>query len=283
MPAYEASFKGGAGGDNNVYMTRWPDLFVEGYDEGTVKTMCDELAAKLKPGEEFFAVPHHTTRTGKHGEIGDDIYPGPELMPVIEVHSKWGTSEYRGNPMPLEKIHPGPSYAVDLLGRGLRLGFVGGTDTHSTMPAGYGDDHLGCLPGMTAVMTGELSRQAVFDAIASRNCYAAAGERIYLDVQIAGLAMGQAATWPDPARPRTIRATAAAPEQIASIDIIRNGKLVHSLPADEWRAACEWTDEADLSGEWLDSPHMGRFAYYYVRVTCPSGARAWSSPVWLMA
>ena len=27
-----------------------------------------------QPGEEFFVVPHHTTRTGKHGEIGDGIY-----------------------------------------------------------------------------------------------------------------------------------------------------------------------------------------------------------------
>jgi len=284
LPGYEASFKGGAGGDNNVYMARWPDMFVDGYDEGTVKTVCDELAQTLRPGAEFFVVPHHTTRTGKHGEIGDDIYPGPDTMPVIEIHSKWGTSEYRGNPTPLKKIHPGPSYAVDLLGRGLRLGFVGGTDTHSTMPAGVGDDaeQLDRLPGMTAVLAGELTRQAVFDAIASRNCYAAAGERIYLDANVANQPMGRCVEWPDPRRPRRIKITAAAPSEIASIDIIRNGRTVHSQLVGDWRAACDWTDESDLSGEWLHSPHLGSFAYYYVRVSCPSVARAWSSPVFLV-
>lgn len=283
LPAYEASFKGGAGGDNNIYMARWPEMFVEGYDEGTIKTVCEQLAESLEPGSEFFVVPHHITRTKKHGEIGDDIYPGPDLMPVVEIHSKWGTSEFRGNPTPLKEVHPGPSYVVDLLDRGLRLGFIGGTDTHSTMPAGTGDDagHIDRLPGMTAVLAGELSRQAVFGAIASRNCYAAAGERIYLDATIAGEPMGRLVEGADPARPRTIRVTAAGQSEIATIEIIRNGQTVHSQPVGDWRGACEWTDESDLSGQWLDSPHLGRFAYYYVRVSCPSGARAWSSPVWL--
>ena len=33
-------------------------------------------------------------------------------------------------------------------------------------------------------------------------------------------------------------------------------------------------------GEAFESKYLGRFVYYYVRVTCVSGARAWSSPVW---
>jgi hypothetical protein len=40
-------------------------------------------------------------------------------------------------------------------------------------------------------------------------------------------------------------------------------------------------DEQPLGEAALESPHLGRFAYYYVRVTCASGAQAWSSPVWL--
>ena len=133
LPGYEASLKGGAGGDNNVYLLHQPELFVDEYEEGTVKTLSARLREKLPAGE-FFVVPHHTTRTGKHGEIGDDIYPGPEAMPVVEIHSKWGTSEYRGNPNPLQEIHPGPSYVQDFLNRGLMLGFLAGTDTHATMP-----------------------------------------------------------------------------------------------------------------------------------------------------
>ena len=40
--------------------------------------------------------------------------------------------------------------------------------------------------------------------------------------------------------------------------------------------------EAPLADVALDSPHLGRFAYTYTRVTCASGAQAWSSPVWLL-
>ena len=283
LPGYEASFKGGAGGDNNYYMLRWPGLFVEGYEAGTVKTVCDELAAAgLAPAEEFFVVPHHTTRTGKHGEIGDGIYPGEDLMPVVEVHSKWGTSEYRGNPNPLHKVHDGPSYVVDLLARGLRLGFLGGTDTHATMPAGFGVEHLDRLPGMTAVMTGELGREAIYHGIRRRSCYATSLERIYLDVRVAGADMGQSLAWPDAAAPREIAVAAAGRSDIERIDVVRNGLTIHSQGGAGWAGGLRHTDADDLSGLWLDSGHLGRFAYYYVRVTCASGAQAWSSPVWLL-
>ncbi len=280
VPAYEASFRGGAGGDNNVYMRQWPDLFVEGYEDGTVLSVCQALAEKL-PESDFFVVPHHTTRPGKHGEVPDAIYPGPDRMPVVEIHSKWGTSECRGNPNPLKRVHGGPSYAVDLLARGLRLGFVGGTDTHSTMPAGFGNDHLDRLPGLTAALAPELSRDAVFDAVRSRRCYATSLERVYLDVETAGAGMGEAVDWPDAARPRSVRATAAAQSEITSIDVVRNGETVYGESPGDWQGRLEWTDEAGLAGEALESPHLGRFVYYYVRVTCASGAQAWSSPVWV--
>ncbi|MGB2819367.1 MAG: hypothetical protein WBF17_00195 [Phycisphaerae bacterium] len=282
LPGYEASFKGGCGGDNNVYMIRWPSIFVEDYESGSVRTVCRKLAEELAPGEEFFVVPHHTTRTGKHGEIPDDIYPGEELMPVVEVHSKWGTSEYRGNPNPLCEVHPGPSYAVDLLNRGLRMGFVGGTDTHSTMPAGLGHEHLDRPPGMTAVLTEELTRPAIYHGIRRRNCYAASIERIYLDVTVAGAAMGRSLSWPDAAAERAIEAAAAGRSDIERIDVVRNGETIHSHAVGGWAGGVSFTDADDLSGLWLESEYLGRFAYYYVRVTCASGAQAWSSPVWLI-
>ena len=282
LPGYEASLAGGAGGDNNVYMTRWPEMYVDEWDGGDTRTICAKLAEALGEGE-FFIAPHHTTRDGKHGEISDDIYPGPELMPVVEIHSKWGTSEYRGNPGPLLEIHPGPSYVVDLLNAGLPLGFVGGTDAHSTMPAGFGDDadHICRLPGMTAVRTGELTRRAIFDGVRSRNCYAASGERVYLAVSVAGAEMGRIVEWSDPAKPRTITASAAGASDVSVIEIIRNGETIAVERPGDWRAEIEFEDAADMSDLTLTSKYIGRFVYYYVRVTCASGAQAWSSPVWL--
>jgi hypothetical protein len=269
LPAYEASFKGMAGGDNNVYMRRWPEHFVDDYEEGTVRTVVETLKAQLAE-DDFFAVPHHTTRTGKHGEIPDDIYPGPALMPVMEIHSRWGTSEYRGNPEPLAKIHDGPSYAVDLLNRGLKLGFIAGTDTHSTIAAGYGPEDLNRRPGLTAVIADRLSRDSVFDAIRTRNCYAAKGERIYLDAELDASGGN-----------RIIRGEAAGQSDVETVELVRNGITVDARNAESWHTAFEFSDNESLESIALDSAHMGRFVYYYIRVTCASGAQAWSSPWWI--
>ena len=284
LPAYEASLRGGCGGDTNVYMARFPGMFVDEYEEGTVKTLCEGVGRHLG-SREFFVVPHHTTRTGKHGEIPDAIYPGAELMPVVEIHSKWGTSEYRGNPNPLRQVHDGPCYAQDLLAQGLKLGFVAGTDTHATMPSGYGREpergHLWALPGLTAVRADELTRQAVFRGIRDRTCYAASGERVYLDATVDGVPGGMAAS-AEGRGPRTINAVVAAKTDIARVDVVRNGIEIHSARPQAWTARLGITDDADPGEVALASSHLGRFVYYYVRVTCVSGAQAWSSPTWFV-
>jgi len=283
LPGYEASLKGGCGGDTNPYFRRPPAMFIDEYEDGNVRTLCEKLEAEVG-ADGFFVVPHHTTRTGKHGEIPDAIYPGPQRMPVIEIHSKWGTSEYRGNPNALQEIHPGPSYAADLLARGLRLGFIAGTDSHATMPSGGGleSGHINRPPGLTAAIAPQLSRDAVFDAIRTCRCYAASRERIYLDVTLDGVPMGQDVPCPDSTKPRRIQVTAAAQSDIVSVDIVRNGETIHSHAPGGWQTGFLFDDEDDLATRWLDSPHLGPFAYLYARVTCTSGAQAWSSPFWLL-
>ena len=282
LPAYEASLKGGCGGDNNVYLLRPPEMYVDQHDEGDTRTLCEGLAEAA--GEDaFFIVPHHTTRTGKHGEIGDAIYPGETHMPVVEIHSKWGTSEYRGNPNPLQKIHPGPSYVVDLLNQGLRLGFVGGTDSHATMPSAGGEEpgHIDRLPGLTAVRAPELTRAGVFEGIRRRDCYATSRERVILDVDVAGASMGQAIPWPDAAKRRRVRALAAGKSDLVSLEVVRNGETIHRVEPGDWRGEVDFTDEEPLDDLALRAPRFGRFVYYYLRATCASNAQAWSSPVWL--
>ncbi|MCE5276970.1 MAG: hypothetical protein ABFD92_19815 [Planctomycetaceae bacterium] len=283
VPAYEASLQGGAGGDNNIYMSRWPAMYVDEYENGNVKTLCEKLTAVLGR-EGFFVVPHHTTRVGKHGEIPDGVYPGPAAMPCVEIHSKWGTSEYRGNPNALVAVHPGPSYVQDLLGRGLRLGFMGGSDSHAGMPGGGGREpgNLTRLSGLTAVRAAALDRQSIFMALRERNCYAASGERIYLDASIAGAGGGSRQVWKNPRSPRSIEVTAAGQSDIETIEIVRNGSVIHRRRCDSWQAAVHFDDVEDAGGLWLPSKHMGRCIYYYVRVTCRGGAQAWSSPVWLV-
>ena len=284
LPAYEASLKGDCGGDNNVYLLRAPEMYVDEHDEGDTRMLCEKLAEAA--GEDaFFIVPHHTTRTGKHGEIRDAIYPGEKHMPVVEIHSKWGTSEFRGNPNPLQKIHPGPSYVVDLLNQGLRLGFVGGTDSHATMPSARGEEpgHIDRLPGLTAVQAPRSTRADLFGALQRRDCYATSLERVILDADVAGVGMGRVLAWPDAAKPRRVRALAAGKSDLVSLEVVRNGETIHRVEPGSWRGEVDFTDGEPLKGLALESPRFGRFVYYYLRATCASGAQAWSSPVWLGA
>jgi len=257
-------------------------MFVDEYESGNLKTLGEKLAQEL-PEEEFFLIPHHTTRAGKHGEISDGIYPGASRMPLVEIHSKWGTSEYRGNPNPLHEVHPGPSYVADFLQRGMVLGFVGGTDTHATMPAGRGVEpaHIDRLPGLTAVRVASLNRAAIFQALRQRQCYATSRDRIYLEATIAGSQGGETLRLNDSIQPREIRVFVAAPGDIERVEIIRNGTVLHSQEVGDWQAAVELTDEDPLRACLLESAAGERFTYYYVRVTCVSDAQAWSSPVWL--
>lgn len=278
---YEASLKGGAGGDNNVYFADDAEAYVDAYDGGDVRTLSEALA-----GHDHIVVPHHTTRTGKHGELPAGLYLGPERMPVVEIHSKWGTSEYRGNPNALHKVHPGPSYAQDYLTRGCAFGLIAGTDTHATMPSGYGDEagHIDRLPGLTAVRARRLTRADLFSSIRARNCYATSAERILVECSIAGAGMGQETAWPDPRVPRPVTASIAVESTITRVDIVRNGEDVYSQAGDGWEMQLGWTDDEPLAD--LAFPPAGAFSrpfvYYHLRVTCQSGAQAWTSPVWLL-
>lgn len=280
--AYEASLQGGCGGDNNVYFRAPRATYVDEYEDGNTRTLVEKLG-----DQEFFAVPHHTTRAGKHGEISPEIYPGPDALPNVEIYSKWGASEYRGNPEPLQKVHEGPAYVQDMLAQGLRLGFMGGTDTHATMSGGYGEEpsHIGIPPGLTGVWARHLSRESLYDALKSRSCYATSAERIICEAGVNGVPGGGQINTPDLTEPRRIRVNAAAPGQISRISIVRNGEDIHTVRPEGWYAEFEYTDEARISDVAFDptASCSEPFVYYYVRVSCASGARAWTSPVWLSA
>ena len=71
------------------------------------------------------AVPHHTGWTGTDWENADE-----ELQPVVEIISNHGSFEFMGN-KPLK--HRGGMvghFLQDGLARGLKFGFIGGSDSH---------------------------------------------------------------------------------------------------------------------------------------------------------
>lgn len=167
--------------------------------------------------------------------------------------------------------HEGTRYELNVedvlgrfLGRGGKTGFVGGSDTHDGKPS-----------ARTAVLARELTREAIFDALRHRRCYAITNARIALDFRIQGHWMGEEVELA-PGEAPALSLHVEGTQPLAEVSILRNGVVWVSLRPGE-RA---------LSWQQVDDPLVGS-AYYFVRVTQVDAdahgnpSRAWSSPIWV--
>ncbi len=165
-----------------------------------------EELPQLSP-DSAMVVPHHTGISFGRGSAAIDAGAFgrsglPERMrPVMEVFSMHGQSERYapGEPLSYERHRntelegrvnrsvPGPHYAQDYWKQGYKLGVIGSSDCHSGQPGRS-------FSGIAGVMATALTRDAVFQAIRARRCYATTGERILVEFQVAGTSMGQTMT-----------------------------------------------------------------------------------------
>jgi len=223
-------------------------------------------------------IPHHSANAemGVPWERGHD----PEVERLCEIHSVWGNSERpaaAGNPFPI-RSHGGEKagqHVMDALRMGRRYGFIGGGDIHDGRP---GDDlhniqrnpvQYGQLSrqGIMGVWAPELTREAIFEALWNRRCYATMNARTYLEFSVCGAPMGQSVR---ASGTRPIRVLAADGAGIAAIEIVRNGE--------DWRRFETNERVVEIGAE--DDETIGA-AWYYARVTRTDGLMAWSSPVWV--
>ena len=203
--------------------------------------------------------------------------PAQYAMDLVEVYSKWGACESAANVFPVidgsgQPPRPGGS-AQDALAAGHRVAFVGGSSTHFGFPGAtlWENDWASAArydkSGLTAVFVDELTRDAVFDALKSRRCYATTGERIRLSFTINGQPMGS--VLPAGERLRIhVEATGTAP--IKRAEVFRNGVLAHHKIGGR--------DEFEMT---FDDPAPAGPTWYYARVTQSGEDIAWSSPIWI--
>jgi len=224
-------------------------------------------------------IPHHSANVvmGVKWDLGHE----PEHERLVEIYSIWGNSERpasEGNPRPIRvlKGEQEGRHVSDALARGYRFGFVGGGDIHDGRPGDELHVHqerpqdyhgLQRRQGIMGVFAPELTRQAIFDALWQRRCYATTNVRPYLTFAVCGTFMGGTA---HAQGPRPIRVEAASEVPIARVEIVKNG-----------REAFVRTDVGRLL-EWKLEDAPGTSAdHYYVRLTREDGEMAWSSPVWI--
>jgi len=266
--AYEA---GVLSGHRNVI---YADARVEGpQDPRTFKLDPEDLYRHYHGRRDVIMIPHHV----KIWTNWD--YHDPDLEPLVEVYSTWGSSEKPGVDEYWDKGMTPGSATQAAWARGYRMGVVASSDSHVGMPGRSvpnGDRQWSCQnfrAGLAAVWCKELTRESVFAALRNRSCYGTTGARMIVQFDVNGHPMGSQVRLEDPGQPCRIHARIVGSDRIDHIEIVKNNRDVH-------RVVPARSDEVEL--EWID-PDPCLNSWYYLRVTQADGHRAWTSPVWVDA
>lgn len=109
------------------------------------------------------------------------------------------------------------TFALDGLTRGHRFGFIASSDH------GHGASYVGALAT-------SLSRADVFDALRSRRTFAATTRDVVVDLRLGPHLMGEEVTWTGP---RPLRVHAEGYTDVARVEIVRDGRVVHRVGGDD--------------------------------------------------
>ncbi len=286
IPAAEVYFKTG---HKNVYFAT-PDDALPPPDGSSPQA----LFASLE-GRQAMVIPHHpnihsesSRRT--YWDVYDYSTHDPRWERLIEITQDRGSFEVEevgGN------VYFGGygSSVWSALQRGMKVGFVGGTDTHRARPgewrspqAGLDLDERPVVGGLTAVLARELTREAVWEALWARRCYATQGQRTLVNFSLGPWPMGSV-LGADRARQfadaRQLRFRVQGHRRVAKVQIVRSDGRVFDVtgPGEPgWRTV----DDEFVDNERLENVKpAGDAVFYYLRVTEDDGRMAWASPIWL--
>lgn len=215
-------------------------------------------------GLEAITIPHHPCYIWPE----DWEEPLPERERCVEIYSRWGTSEVGG-----------ACSVQEALRRGHRLGLMAGSDNQLAQP-GNGPFGMNEGRGLTGVLAPELSREAVYEALWSRRCYATSGEQMLVYFALDGWPMGSELALRD--GPREFIVRAAGTRRLTSIELLRNNEVIARAGPGAMTFDGTLTDPDPIEAV-LVEPRFGAgpFCWYYLRVTQEDGEMAWTSPIWL--
>lgn len=238
--------------------------------EGEMKEFWDAIGKT----DHLVAVVHPTSaRQGYTWAAAPPAY----TIDLVEIYSKSGSCESSDTTFPvLDGAGKGPrpgGSVRDALRAGFRPGFIAGSGTHLGMPGSniWENDWANVArydpSGLTAVIADELSRDAIFDALKNRRCYATMGERIQLSFTINGEPMGSILSATGKLR---LHVRAVGTHPVKRAEVFRDGEVIHRKVGGRLELDVVIEEQAPTAPAW-----------YYVRVTQAGEAMAWSSPIWV--
>ena len=188
------------------------------------------------------------------------------MVPIIQVYGRASScTEYMGNHLMLGDDCEGGHWQ-DALARGARMGCIACSDDHG----GHGGEMTGPIPigcpGMTGVWAEENTREAIFDALKARRCYAFMGTgRITVDFRINGHYMGEEITvQDDPA----IYYCVDSDVPVETVTVVKNCRNYLVLRGKREQLFYDYRQEQDAD-------------CYYLRIRLTDGRYAWTSPIWV--
>jgi hypothetical protein len=214
---YEWSGMTPGGGDRNV-MYKGDLAALHRSSHAEVDDMSDaatdcfpvtDLFAELAGRDDVMLIPHIG---GRYADIVG--FHDPRLEHVIEIYSDWGRFEW---------------LLEDALRQGYRVGFVANSDGHKGRPGAShpGASTFGAYGGLTCVLSDALTRDAVFEAIRRRRCYATtAAQRIHVELGVNGLPMGAEGRVSGPVR---IAGRVVGTGPIERVDLFRGLEIIRTI------------------------------------------------------
>ncbi len=217
---YEWSGNYPGGGDHNVWFLDDEDHFypsshwsVDGKfaeDDRWDRYPATKLFEAYRGRKDVMIIPHIG------GRPANLDYYDTEFTRNIEIHSHHGTFEW---------------FAHDAMKRNLKVGFVASSDDHTCRPGlsyalqntGQEGNAFDVKSGLVGVYAKELTKEAIWEALQARRCYAVTFNRMILDVRADGAVMGEETTVKGLP---TIQAEVIGETPIDHIDIYRGNDLV---------------------------------------------------------
>ena len=216
IPGFEWSPRTEEGGHHNVYFRRHNQPIRRSSrlalrDRSDVDTDIHHVTDLYRTyrGTDTVITPH------VGGEHSDLNHHDPGLEPAVEVTSTHGSFEW---------------FLRETLEHGYKLGFFGGSDSHTGRP---GDDRPGhqhrryAKAGLAAVYATDVSLEALLEALKARRCYATTGARIVLHTEMDGHPMGSEPTTHSPPR---ISVSVIGTAPLESVELFRGLETLHTHP-----------------------------------------------------
>jgi hypothetical protein len=179
-----------------------------------------------------------------------------EVAPVVELYQDYrGSSERPDDPRHVElpQTEETHHYVQAALDSGVHVGLISSGDHYSVSFGG--------------VYAADRTRDAIFEALKARRCFATTGAKIVLDFRADGELMGSVLD--TAATEVTFEGRIDGDGVLDTVELVGNGEVCR-----------EWSPETDtFTFEVVeDAPDPG---YYYLRAHRVDEHMAWSSPIWL--